>query len=99
MTNDLFVPAIHLNAEVQTAYEEAKAFSPLGVVMTGSGSGVLALFETKELCEWAKSRYKGKSRAYVIKTLVPKAEEEKKKKSERVWRNPFALTEEEREMQ
>ena len=98
LTNDLYVPALHLNPEVETAYEEAKSFSPLGVVMTGSGSGVLALFESKELCEWAKSRYRGKSRAYVIKTLVPTIEEERKRKAERVWRNPFVLTEEEREI-
>ncbi len=71
LTNALYVPALHLDNDVQIAYEEAQAFSPLGVTMSGSGCGVLALFETKELCEWAKSRYKGKFTAQVVKTVVP----------------------------
>ena len=95
LMNDLFVPATTLNSEVQKAYEEALSFSPLGVVMTGSGSGVLALFEYKELCEWAKSRYKGKCNAFVISTLTPDYSVKKKKKSGLFFRNPFVLTEEE----
>ena len=93
LMNDLYVPALHLNPDVKSAYDEAKSFSPLGVTMTGSGSGVLALFECKELCEWAKSRYRGKSRVYVVETIVPDYEEKKKKPSK--WRNPFVLTKEE----
>ena len=92
LMNDLFVPALHLNSMVERAQKEVLSFSPLGVTMTGSGSGMLALFETKELCEWAKSRYKGKSRAYVISTCVPDYNQENKKS----WfRNPFVLTQEE----
>ncbi len=87
LTNDLFPPAARLNQDVQKAFEEAKSFSPLGVVMTGSGSCVLALFETRELCEWAKSRYRGKFRTAICKTLVPK--------EQKVWKNPFALDSEE----
>ena len=90
--NDLYIPALHLNKDVETAFEEAKSFSPLGVTMTGSGSCVLALFETKELCEWAKSRYKGKFRTYVVQTLAPDYLE--KKKSFRLT-NPFVLSNEE----
>ena len=89
--NDLFKAALHLNPDVEKAYEEAQSFSPICTVMTGSGSGVLALFETKELCEWARSRYKGKFTAYVTQTLVPKYAGVKK------WRNPFALSDEEKE--
>ena len=96
LMNDLYVPALHLNGDVKTAYDEAKNFSPLGVTMTGSGSGVLALFACKELCEWAKSRYRGKSRAYVVETIIPDYEEKKKKPSR--WRNPFVLTKEESEL-
>ena len=96
LMNDLYVPALHLNPDVKSAYDEAKSFSPLGVTMTGSGSGVLALFECKELCEWAKSRYRGKSRVYVVETIVPDYEEKKKKPSK--WRNPFVLTKEESEL-
>ena len=89
LTNDLFPPAARLNASVKQAYEEAQSFSPLGTFMTGSGSCVLALFETKELCEWAKSRYRGKCKAFVLKTVVPKMEEK------RIWKNPFALSDDE----
>lgn len=69
LTNDLFLAATHLNPDVQTAYDEAKSFSPLGVSMTGSGSAVFALFESKELCLWAKSRYRGRARAYAVSTV------------------------------
>ncbi len=75
LMNDLFRAAYSLNEDVGKAMEEVQSFSPLGANMTGSGSGVYALFETKELCEWAKSRYKGKFHAYVVETLVPKYEE------------------------
>ncbi|MBR2441926.1 MAG: 4-(cytidine 5'-diphospho)-2-C-methyl-D-erythritol kinase [Clostridia bacterium] len=71
LTNDLYKPAVHLNPDVERAMEEAQSFSPVGAVMTGSGSCVLALFETKELCEWAKSRYRGKFRVLTASTLVP----------------------------
>ncbi len=71
LTNDLFRAACALNGDVGVAYREAESFSPLGTVMTGSGSGVLAWFATKELAEWAKSRYKGKYRSYAIGTVCP----------------------------
>lgn len=96
LMNDLYVPAITLNEEVQKAYEDALSFSPLGAVMTGSGSGVVALFDCKELCEWAKSRYKGKCNAYVISTVIPDYTAKKKKKTGLFFRNPFTLTEEEK---
>ena len=92
LMNDLFVPALHLNQNVETAKREALSFSPLGATMTGSGSGVIALFETKELCEWAKSRYKGKFRAYVVSTLTP---DYTKTRKTIAFRNPFVLSEEE----
>jgi len=88
--NDLYPPAASLCGAVAQAMEEAKAFSPKGVVMTGSGSAVLALFETAELCRWAKSRYRGKSRAMVLKTVEPQT-------IKAGVSFPFALTDEERE--
>lgn len=94
LTNDLFVPALHLDPSVEKAKEEALSFSPLGATMTGSGSGVIALFETRELCEWAKSRYRGRFRTYVVSTVVPDYGKSKKKRSIG-WRNPFALSDEE----
>lgn len=84
LSNDLFPAASALCKDVQTAFDEAASFSPLGVVMTGSGSCVAALFETPELCEWAKSRYRGKYTAIVAKTV------DRTVKGKR-WRNPFAL--------
>ena len=94
LTNDLYAAATHLNSDVERAYEAAKSFAPLGTVMTGSGSCVAALFETRELCEWAKSRYRGKYRALVVKSVTP--DYGAKKKSG--WRNPYAPTEEERDL-
>ena len=94
LMNDLYAPAIHVADEVRLAYEAAAGFSPLGTVMTGSGSGVLAMFEHKELCQWAQSRYRGKGKTYVLETLAP---EYTRKKKGSAWRNPFVLTEEERE--
>ena len=93
LMNDLFRAAYSLNADVGKAYEEGVSFSPLGATMSGSGSCVLAMFETRELCEWAKSRYKGKFRTYVVETVIPDYTASVKKTS--FWRNPFVLTAEE----
>ena len=95
LMNDLFRAAYSLNADVGKAYEEATSFSPLGATMSGSGSCVFAMFETKELCEWAKSRYKGKFRAYVVETVIP--DYTKIVKNATSWRNPFVLSDEEME--
>jgi 4-diphosphocytidyl-2-C-methyl-D-erythritol kinase len=92
LMNDLFRAAYSLNTDVGKAYEEAQSFSPLGVTMSGSGSCVFAMFETRELCEWAKSRYKGKFRTYVVETVIPDYTGKAKKTG---WRNPFALSTEE----
>ena len=89
ISNALYLSAKDLNEDVQTAYEELLAFSPLGVAMSGSGSAVFALFETAELCRWAKSRYKGRFRSYVVKTLASGVKDKKE------FHNPFALSEEE----
>ena len=56
--------------------------------MTGSGSAVFALFESEELCRWAKSRYKGKLKTRIAKSVVPAS-------SRKGLRNPFVLGEEE----
>ncbi len=88
-TNHLYPAAAALFNEVEKTLSEAESFSPLGACMTGSGSCVFALFETKELCDWAKSRYKGKAKAYVVSTV----EQKKEKKGE--WQFPFALKKDE----
>lgn len=83
LKNDLYLPAAALCADVKTALDEALSFAPLGAVMTGSGSAVLAVFETAELCRYAKSRYKGKFRAAVLKTIDPQKQS--------FLKSPFAL--------
>ena len=88
--NDLYEPAASLCSAVRRAMAEGQAFSPTGAVMTGSGSAVLALFETPELCRWAKSRYRGKYRVKVLKTVEPQKIKE--------WRSPFGLTQDEEKL-
>lgn len=87
--NALGAPAARLSGAVGEALEAAKSFSPSACAVTGSGSGVFALFESEELCRWAKSRYKGKIRTRIIKTVLPKEAKISRLAS------PFALTEEE----
>ncbi len=70
--NDLYPPASKLNADVSIAVEQLKKFAPLGVNMTGSGSGAYALFENAEFCRWAASRYKGGYLCMPVKTVVPR---------------------------
>lgn len=94
LMNDLFRASYSLNADVGRAWEEASGFSPLGATMSGSGSSVIAMFETRELCEWAKSRYKGKFRTYVVETVIPDYTA-CAKRARSAWRNPFVLSEEE----
>lgn len=72
VTNALTPAACSLSADIQSAVDELKKFDPLAVNMTGSGSGVYAIFENAEFCRYAKSRYRGKHRAYELKTHLPK---------------------------
>lgn len=70
--NELYAPAVKLNGGVETAFKELESFAPLGVNMTGSGSGVYALFDSPEMCAYAKSRYTGKCRCIQLKSYLPK---------------------------
>ncbi len=70
--NDLTCAAVKLCPDVGKAIDELSAFDPLAVNMTGSGSGVYALFDNAEFCAYAKSRYRGKFRMIELKTLIPK---------------------------
>ena len=83
--NDLYESAKSLNADVGEAVSALKSFSPLGASMTGSGSAAFALFETRELCEWAKSRYKGKFRSYYLPAVYPQ------EKKNRRFLNPYSI--------
>ncbi len=84
-SNHLSEAAKALEPCVGTALSDARSFSPLGASMTGSGSAAFALFETGELAAWAKSRYRGKDRALVLKSVYPRSIKSKK--------NPYALSE------
>lgn len=69
-TNDLFEPAKAINADVGQAYEELKKLSPPILSMTGSGSAVFAAFDSREMRDWAKSRYKGDYRTVCTETWI-----------------------------
>ena len=88
--NALGAPAAKLNGDVQTALDELAKFSPAAYAVTGSGSAAFALFESEELCRWAKKEYRGKFRARVAHTVTPRAK--------RTPQNPFSLSEEEKKL-
>ena len=75
LSNFLIDPAICLNESIAGCIGELKAFDPLGVNMTGSGSGVYAIFENEEFLRYAKSRYRGKNTFITTKTVLPFKEE------------------------
>lgn len=83
--NHLTEAATGLNGDVETALKEARSFSPLAAGMTGSGSAAYAAFDSEELCRWAKSRYRGKFRAYCVKSTC----------KQKTWHNPYILETEE----
>ena len=70
-SNALYEPAAKINSDVKRAFEELRDFSPYGVGMTGSGSAVFALFESREMCDWAKSRYRGAFECIRLKSVEP----------------------------
>ncbi len=75
LSNGLYAAAIRLNGDVEECFNQLKAFDPLGVNMTGSGSGVFAVFENDQFLRYAKSRYRGKHTFITTKTVVPTKEE------------------------
>lgn len=46
MNNALYAASVKLNPRIAENFAKLSEFSPLGVTMTGSGGGVIALFET-----------------------------------------------------
>ncbi|MGN0806031.1 MAG: 4-(cytidine 5'-diphospho)-2-C-methyl-D-erythritol kinase [Candidatus Coproplasma sp.] len=73
--NHLFEAATRLNCGVAEAVQELEAFAPSGVNMTGSGSGVYAVMENDQFARYVQSRYRGRHRLILTKTVLPKAEE------------------------
>lgn len=69
--NDLYASAKTILPDVETALESYKSLSPKAALMTGSGSTVFAVFETKELCDWATDKMKKQGyNALTLKTEV-----------------------------
>ncbi len=71
VVNDLYIPALHLNLDVATAYREMQDLQPIATGMTGSGSGVFGVFESAKACAKAKKEYKGQFNAIVTRTVQP----------------------------
>lgn len=68
--NALYAPACTINKQVEQAYNALKDLSPRAVSMSGSGSSVFAIFDTMELCLWAKNKLmKSFKRVFVTETL------------------------------
>jgi len=59
MANALYLPSSTLNPNIIKAKDRLLEFSPLGVVMTGSGGGVIALFESKSRAERVAKQVNG----------------------------------------
>lgn len=53
MKNDLQEAACALNPDVKNALEAARKLMPIGLTMTGSGSTVVAMFDTAEKRRYA----------------------------------------------
>lgn len=85
--NALYQSSCKINPQIMDVYRLIASLSPNAVVMSGSGSAVFGVFETKELCEWAKNKLKHeKLKLYVTETVT---REEMSKPS--VFKNPFVL--------
>lgn len=85
--NALYAPACRLNAEVERVYGLIAGLSPSAVFMTGSGSSVVSVFETRELCEWAKDKLKREN----LSLFVTESLTEKETESPYALKNPFIL--------
>ena len=76
--NALYAPASLINEDVKRVYEAVRALSPDALSMSGSGSGVFGIFETRELCLWAAQKLKSVTKdVFVAETIDPKSAEEK----------------------
>lgn len=85
--NALYPAAIKLNPQVERVYGLIAALSPKAVAMSGSGSSVFGVFETKELCEWAKDKLKNEDVILNVTETLSKRELDKKP----TVLNPFSV--------
>ena len=70
LSNGLAAAAVKLNGDVGECIKELESFAPMGVNMTGSGSGVYAVFENDQFLRYIQSRYRGKYRFIPTKTVL-----------------------------
>lgn len=69
--NDLYFASSSLCSDIKLAFEAYADLSPKAVCMTGAGSAVFAVFETRELCDWATAKMKKRGfNAVTLKTDV-----------------------------
>lgn len=85
--NGLYQPANELNSEISAVNGLIGSLSPNGYGMTGSGSGFFAIFDSYELCQWAKSKIKPYKYKCIITTTLTKQEIN----SPKGLKNPFSL--------
>lgn len=71
VSNDLYIPALHLNEDVERAKKQMQELGPMVAGMTGSGSCVFGIFPTAKACNAAKKRYQGEFCAIATKTVTP----------------------------
>ena len=75
LNNHLYKAARLLNDGVEEAFKQLQEFDPLGVNMTGSGSGVYAIAQNDQFTRYMDSRYRGRHRLILTKTVIPKGED------------------------
>ena len=66
ISNSLTAAAASLSDEIKKCIDELYALAPLAVNMTGSGSGVYALFDSKKACKSALKRYDGGAKTFIL---------------------------------
>lgn len=71
--NALYSSAKAVNSEIDAVYGLIARLSPKAVAMSGSGSSVFGVFDSRELCEWAKDKLKREKLILnVVETLSEK---------------------------
>ena len=66
ISNSLTQAAASLSDGIKKCIDELNELAPLAVNMTGSGSGVYALFENKKACISARKSYKGSAKTFIL---------------------------------
>ena len=80
VANDLGAPAILLCDEMKTNLNALKELSPLCASVSGSGATTFAIYETRELAQWAADKMRRKGfEVEVVSTVIPKNLKNRKK--------------------